>query len=95
MGKLEIEETEIEVEERGKKVKKNVKRFWVVVGQKLYLYSDKKEAILGLKEILPKQSDATLAEISYAEQEGKGTFNVEGVSWKEIALGWLPEEKEA
>ena len=77
MEKLELEE----------------KKFWVLVGEKLCLYSDKKEAILGLKEILPKQSDATIAEISYTEKGGKGTFNVEGVSWKEIALGWLPKEK--
>ena len=91
VGKLEIEETEVEVEEKGKPVKKKVKKFWVLVGEKLHLYSDKKEAILGLKEILPKQPDATIAEISYAEKEGKGTFNVEGLSWKEIALGWLPE----
>jgi len=93
MAKLEIKETEVEVEEKGKPLKKKVKQFWVLVGHKLCLYSDKKEAILGLKEILPKQPDATIAEISYAEKEGKGTFNVEGVSWKEIALGWLPEEE--
>lgn len=94
-SKLEIEETEVEVEEKGKRVKKKVKQFWVLVGKNLSLYSDKKEAILGLKETLPKQPDATIAEISYAEKEGKGTFNVEGVSWKEIAMGWLPrEEKE-
>ena len=93
MGKLEIKETEVEVEEKGKMVKKKVKQFWVLVGKKLYLYSDKKEAILGIREILPKQPDATIAEISYTEEEGKGTFNVEGMSWKEIALGWLPEEE--
>ena len=69
------------------------KIFWVLVGDKLQLYSDKKEAILGLRNILPKEQDATLAEISYDEQGEKGTFNVEGVSWKEIALGWIPVEE--
>jgi len=79
MGKIELEE----------------KKFWVLVGKNLCLYSDKQEAILGLKEVLPKQPDATIAEISYGEKGDKGTFNVEGMSWKEIALGWLPvEEKE-
>lgn len=77
MGKLELEE----------------KKFWVLVGEKLNLYSDKQEAILGLKEILPKQTDATIAEIRFDEKEGKGTFNVEGLSWKDIALGWLPKEE--
>lgn len=77
MGKLELEE----------------KKFWVLVGSGLTLYSDKQEAILGLKETLPKQPEATLATITYTEgKEGKGTFNVEGLSWKEIALGWLPEK---
>ena len=69
------------------------KTFWVLVGEKLHLYSDKKEAIIGLRDILSKEPDATLAEISYLEQGEKGTFNVEGVSWKDIALGWLPEEE--
>lgn len=69
------------------------KRFWVLVGEKLHLYSDKKEAILGLRNILSKEPEATLAEISYIEQGEKGTFNVEGVSWKDIALGWLPIEE--
>lgn len=69
------------------------KIFWVIVGKKLHLYSDKKEAIIGLRNILSKEPEATMAEISYLEEGEKGTFNVEGVSWKDIALGWLPEEE--
>ena len=42
-----------------------------------------------LKEILPDYEDATIAEIEYQDVKGKGTFNVEGVSWKDIALGWV------
>ena len=77
------------------KIELEEKKFWVLVGTKLQLFSDKNEAILGLKDILPSEPDATLAKIEYVDQEGKGTFNVEGVSWKEIALGWLPNQKEA
>lgn len=69
------------------------KIFWVLVGEKLHLYSDKKEAIIGLRNILSKEPEATMAEISYLEEGEKGTFNVEGVSWKDIALGWLLEEE--
>jgi len=69
------------------------KIFWVLVGEKLHLYSDKKEAIIGLRNILSKEPEATVAEISYLEEGEKGTFNVDGVSWKDIALGWLPEEE--
>ena len=95
MEKIEINETEIEVEEKGKIVKKKVKKFWVLVGEeKLYLYSDKREAIIGLKEILPEHEDATIAEIVYSDIEGKGTFNVEGVSWKDIALGWVSKNED-
>ena len=77
------------------KIELDGKQFWVLVGdENLTLYSDKKEAILGLQKTLPKQPEATLATITYTEaKEGKGTFNVEGLSWKEIALGWLPENQ--
>lgn len=76
------------------KIELKEKQFWVLVGnENLTLYSDKGEAIRELRSVLQKHPDATLAVITYTEaKEGKGTFNVEGLSWKEIALGWLPEK---
>ncbi|MFW9968763.1 MAG: hypothetical protein ACFFDF_01095 [Candidatus Odinarchaeota archaeon] len=92
--RLEINEMEIDAEEKGKTVKKKAKKFWVLVGEdKLYLYADKNKAIVGLKEILPEYDEATIAEIIYVDVGGKGTFNVEGVSWKDIALGWVSKNE--
>jgi len=92
--RLEINEIEIEAEEKGKPVKKIAKIFWVLVGKdKLYLYANKNKAIVGLKEILPNYEETTIAEIVYVDVEGKGTFNVEGVSWKDIALGWASKDE--
>ena len=92
--RLEINEIEIETDEKGKTIKKNAKKFWVLVGKdKLYLYVDKNKAIIGLKEILPEYDEATIAEIVYVDVGGKGTFNVEGVSWKDIALGWVSKNE--
>jgi len=92
--RLEINEIEIEAEEKGKPVKKIAKKFWVLVGkEKLYLYANKNKAIVGLKEILPEYDEATIAEIVYVDVGGKGTFNVEGVSWKDIALGWVSKDE--
>jgi len=92
--RLEINEMEIETEEKGKTVTKKAKKFWVLVGEdKLYLYADKNNAIVGLKEILPEYDEATIAEIVYVDVGGKGTFNVEGVSWKDIALGWVSKNE--
>lgn len=92
--RLEINEMEEEIEEKGKTVKKKAKKFWVLVGKdKLFLYADKNKAIVGLKEILPEHEEATIAEIVYVDVGGKGTFNVEGVSWKDIALGWVSKNE--
>lgn len=92
--RLEINETGVEAEEKGKKVTKQAKIFWVLVGEdKLYLYADKNKAINGLKDILPNYEEATIAEIVYMDVGGKGTFNVEGVSWKDIALGWASKDE--
>ncbi len=93
--RLEINETEISIEEKGKEVKKMVKKFWVLVGKdKLYLYANKNKAVIGLREELPDHEDATIAEIVYTDIAGKGTFNVEGVSWKDIALGWVSKNED-
>ena len=94
MSYLEVNKTEIEVEEKGKIVKKEARKFWVLIDiDQLYIYADKTEAIKGLKEKLPENEEATIAEIVYSEISGKGSFDVEGVSWKDIAMGWLPENE--
>ncbi|TKJ19946.1 MAG: hypothetical protein CEE43_13785 [Promethearchaeota archaeon Loki_b32] len=94
MSYLEVNETEIEVEEKGKVITKKVRKFWVLIDiEQLYLYADKTEAIKGLRERLPENGDATIAEIVYSDISGKGSFDVEGVSWKDIAMGWLPNDK--
>ena len=94
MDYIEINEIEIEIEEKGKKITKKIRKFWVLIDiDQLYIYADKNEAIKGLKELLPENEDATIAELVYSDVSGKGSFDVEGVSWKDIAMGWLPDEK--
>ena len=96
MDYIEVDETEIKVGEKGKEVTKKVRKFWVLIDtDQLCIYADKTESIRGLQEILPSNKEATIAEIVYSEtKNGKGSFDVEGVSWKDIAMGWLPENKE-
>ena len=72
--------------------------FWILVGGKITLFSDKPAAMIELKEVMTKQPNATLAAIIYSEEEGKkgeadrGTFTVEPLDWKEIALSWVEKE---
>lgn len=71
------------------------KDFWILVGDSLTLFSDKDAAMLELREVMTKQPNATLAAISYSEKGGKkgesdkGTFTIEPLDWKEIALSWV------
>lgn len=78
--------SEIEIEDEGN-------TFWVLVGENLVLYDDKNEAIMGLKEEMSDgNEDATVAEVSYTasdEEDEQGTFNVNAISWKEVAMGWV------
>lgn len=88
MEGVKVEISEIEIQE-GKP--QNVPVFWVLVANKeeLYLYVDREEAVTGLSEAMPKNKNASLAMIVFKDTEEGGTFTVEGVSWKDIALGWL------
>lgn len=88
MEGVKVEISEIEIKE-GKPQKIPV--FWILVANKeeLYLYVDREEAVTGLSEAMPKNKNASLAMIYYKDTEAGGTFTVEGMSWKDIALGWL------
>jgi len=57
--------------------------FWVVVGEKMLLFTDKAAATLKTQLILAETPETTLAEISYNEGERK--FEVNPVPWKEIS----------
>lgn len=88
MEGIKVELSEIEIQE-GKP--KEAPVFWVLVAGKndLYLYVDKEKAVSGLSEAMPENQNATLAMIYYKDTKEGGTFSVEGVSWKDIAMGWL------
>lgn len=95
MGKLEIKPIEKTITKGKKEEIIKIKQFWVVVGESLHLFSDKTEAIKGLQEVLPQYPEGTLATITYEEKDGTGTFNVEGVSWKDIAMVWAGVESDS
>jgi len=69
--------------------------FWVVVGEKMLLFTDKAAATLKTQAILAETPETTLAEISYNEAERK--FEVNPVPWKEISqlssVGLLEAQK--
>jgi len=59
-------------------------KFWVIVGTKMLLFTDKEAATVKMQEILAETPETTLAEISYDMKERK--FDVDPVPWKEISL---------
>lgn len=62
------------------RVKEN--KFWVIVTEEMQLFTDKEKAIEDMQETLVGDSEASLAEISWLEEEKK--FDVNPVSWKEM-----------
>jgi len=74
------------------KIELKEEKFYVLVGKKLAIYDDKKEAITDLKNELNNDENSTIAIIEYAKSakdDKQGTFNVIPISWKEIAMGML------
>lgn len=68
-------------------------KFWVIVGNKMLLYTDKGAATVKMQEILAETPETTLAEISYNKEERK--FDVDPVPWKEISQTSASELAEA
>jgi len=58
-------------------------KFWVIVGTKMLIYTDKQAATMKMQEILAISPETTLAEISYNTKER--SFEVNPVPWKEIS----------
>ena len=58
-------------------------KFWVIVGTKMLLYTDKKEATLKMQEVLAKAPESSLAQVSW--DKDKSSFEVDPVPWKEIS----------
>ena len=78
MGKIELKAKE--------------KNFWILIGDKFAVFDNKNEAIGELKSELEKNENATIAEISYQESKDEdkmGSFDVNPISWREIAMGWI------
>lgn len=57
-------------------------KFWVIVSQPLQLFTDKDEAIAEMQQVLTEDSECSLAEISWLEEENQ--FDVNPVGWKEM-----------
>lgn len=67
-------------------------KFYILVGDTFAVYDGQDEAVKDLKEEMKKNKNATVAEISYERSKDKGkqgTFNVNPLSWKDIAMGWI------
>jgi len=75
-------------------IKGKEKNFYVLVGKKFAVYDSKEEAVADLKTEMKTTQNAIVALLSYvnSKEDGKqGTFNVEPLGWKEIAMGLLKE----
>ncbi len=74
------------------KIEVKDKKFYVLVGKEFSIYDDQKEAVADLKDELKDNENAIVAEITYEDSESgdkQGTFNVNPLSWKDIAMGWI------
>ena len=59
------------------------KKFWVIIGEELHLFTDKNEAMTEMRTVLAEDPETSLAEFTYDEKDKK--FNIDPVSWKEIS----------
>lgn len=72
--------------------------FYVLVSgdNELVLFGDKNAAIAEVTDVLAEDDDATVAQIEYRPGDGsgdqRGTFEVNPISWKDIALGAVDSE---
>jgi len=74
------------------KIELKEEKFYILVGDSFAVYDDQDEAVKDLKAEMKTNEHATVAEISYEKSKDKdkqGTFNVNPLSWKDIAMGWI------
>lgn len=74
------------------KIQLKEEKFYILVGDVFAVYDNQDEAVKDLKGEIKKNENATVAKISYERSKDKskqGTFNVNPLSWKDIAMGWV------